>query len=84
VSRAFSFLDREYGIVLVDPPYSDPGIGKVVEELAGSRLIGRDTTVVVTHSSRLPLEPWYGGLHMVKEHRHGDSTIAVYRKETAA
>ena len=83
VSKALSFLDREYGIVLIDPPYSDPGIGKVVEELAGSRLIGRDTTVVITHSSRLPLESSYRELRMVKERRHGDSTIAIFRKEGA-
>ena len=81
VSRALSFLDREYGIVLVDPPYSDPSIGKVIEQLAESKLIGKDTVVVVTHSSRLPLEPSYAGLHMVKERRHGDSSIAIYRKE---
>jgi 16S rRNA (guanine(966)-N(2))-methyltransferase RsmD len=84
VAKALSFLDREYGIVLIDPPYSDPNIGKVVEELAGSRLIGRNTTVVVTHSSRLRLESWYGGLHMVKEHRHGDSAIAIYQRESEA
>jgi 16S rRNA (guanine(966)-N(2))-methyltransferase RsmD len=82
VARALSFLDKEYGIVLIDPPYSDPGIGKVVEELAGSRIVGPETTVVVTHSTRLPLEPGYGGLRMIKEHRHGDSSIAIYRKET--
>jgi 16S rRNA (guanine(966)-N(2))-methyltransferase RsmD len=84
VGKALSFLDREYGIVLIDPPYSDPGIGRVVEELAGSRLIGAETTVVVTHSSRIPLEKSYGGLHMLKEHRHGDSSIAIYRKESTA
>jgi 16S rRNA (guanine966-N2)-methyltransferase len=84
VAKALSFLDREYGIVLVDPPYSDPSIGKVVQQLAGSSLVGQDTVVVVTHSSRLPLESAYGGLRMVKEHRHGDSSIAIYRKESVA
>lgn len=84
VARALSFLEGEYGIVLIDPPYSDPGIGKVVEQLAASPLISKDTTVVVTHSSRLPLEASYGALHKVKEHRHGDSSIAVYRKEITA
>jgi 16S rRNA (guanine(966)-N(2))-methyltransferase RsmD len=84
VARALSFLDGEYGIVLVDPPYSDPSIGKVVCQLAESSLVGQDTVVVVTHSSRLPLESAYSGLHMVKEHRHGDSSIAIYRKESIA
>jgi 16S rRNA G966 N2-methylase RsmD len=84
VARALSFLDKEYGIILIDPPYSDPSIGKVVAQLADSALVGQDTTVVVTHSSRLPLDAAYGGLRMVKEHRHGDSSIAIYRKESMA
>jgi 16S rRNA (guanine966-N2)-methyltransferase len=82
VGKAISFLDKEYGIILVDPPYSDPLIGEVVEQLAGSTLVGPETTVVVTHSSRLPLAATYGGLRMVKERRHGDSSIAIYSKES--
>jgi 16S rRNA (guanine966-N2)-methyltransferase len=84
VSKALSFLNKEYGVVLMDPPYSDPSIGKTVLQLAESNLVGQDTVVVVTHSSRLPLEPAYGSLHMVKEHRHGDSSIAIFRKESSA
>jgi 16S rRNA (guanine966-N2)-methyltransferase len=82
VGKALSFFDKEYGIILVDPPYSDPSISEVVEQLAASPIVGQDTTVVVTHSSRLPLAATYGGLRMVKEHRHGDSSIAIYRKES--
>jgi len=37
--------------------------------------------VVVTHSPHFPLNSTYATLNLVKEHRHGDSCIAVYRKE---
>ena len=84
VENALVSLKEEYGIVLVDPPYSDPSIGKVIQQLAEGSLVGRNTVVVVTHSSRVFLEPTYGSLRMLKEHRHGDSTIAIYRKETTA
>ncbi len=84
VANALSSLKEEYGIVLIDPPYSDPSIGKVIQQLAETNLVGQDTVVVVTHSSRVSLEPNYGTLHMKKEHRHGDSTIAIFRKETRA
>ena len=84
VTKAISFLDKEYDIVLVDPPYSDPSIGKMVEQLAASKLVGQDTVVVVTHSSRLPLEPSYNALHVIKERRHGDSSIAIYMKESSS
>ena len=83
VSRAISVLDGEYNIVLMDPPYKDTSVHEVVRQIAGSKLVGDQTIVVVTHSPHLPLEPAYGSLHMLKEHRHGDSVIAIYKKEIA-
>ena len=80
VTRAITFLDKEYDIILMDPPYSDMSIGNTVNQLAGSRLVGKETILVITHSPRLSVEPVYGSLCLVKEHRHGDSMIAIYRK----
>jgi 16S rRNA (guanine966-N2)-methyltransferase len=80
-AKALSVLDREYGIVLMDPPYADTSIGDLVEQLANSKLINQDSIVVVTHSSRFPLKLNYGKLIQFKEHRHGDSTISIYHKE---
>lgn len=84
VVKALSFLDKEYGIILMDPPYSNSLIGNLVEQLATSKLVGADTTLVVTHSPHLSLSPAYPPLNLVKEYRHGDSCIAVYRKEVKA
>ena len=79
--KAISFLDKEYDIILIDPPYSDTYIGNLIMQLANSKLVGDKTTVVVTHSSRLSLEPAYSALKLIKERRHGDSSIAIYQKE---
>ena len=38
--------------------------------------------VVVTHSPHLHLDSTYATLNLIKEHRHGDSCIAVYQKES--
>jgi len=81
VAKALSFLDKEYSIVLMDPPYSNSSIGNVVAQLATSELVGTGSIVVVTHSPRLSLDSAYGTLNLAKERRHGDSCIAVYRKE---
>ncbi len=81
VAKALSFLDKEYGIILIDPPYSDTSIGDVLTQLAVSKLIGQKTTLVVTHSPHLSLNSTYAKLTLFKEHRHGDSCIALYRKE---
>ncbi len=84
VAKALSFLDKEYSIILMDPPYSNSSIGSVVTQLATSKLVGTDTTLVVTHSPHLPLNSTYAPLNLIKEHRHGDSCIAVYQKEDTA
>lgn len=81
VAKAISFLEEEYSIVLMDPPYSDSSIGSLVQQLATSKLVGTESIVVVTHSPHLPLNSTYATLHMLKERRHGDSCITVYQKE---
>ena len=84
VAKALSFLDKEYGIILMDPPYSNSSIGNMVTQLAASKLVGANSIVVVTHSPHFPLSSTYATLNLVKEYRHGDSCIAIYRKEGMA
>ncbi len=81
VVKTISTLDKKYDIILIDPPYADTSIGDTLTKIANSKLVGDNTVLVVTHSSHLSLSPAYGGLNMVKERRHGDSFIAIYRKE---
>jgi len=81
VAKALSFLEEEYSIILIDPPYADTSIGSLVQQLATSKLVGTESILVVTHSPHLPLEPTYAPLHVLKERRHGDSCITVYQKE---
>ncbi len=80
VAKAISFMDKEYNIILMDPPYSNSLIGNLITQLAESGVVGDSSVVVVTHSSLLPFNSTYGALQLIKEHRHGDSCIAVFRK----
>jgi 16S rRNA (guanine(966)-N(2))-methyltransferase RsmD len=79
--KVFSFLNKEYNIILMDPPYSNTSTGDLITEIASSGLAGAKTTVVVSHSSRLPLNQTYGALNLIKERRHGDSCISFFQKE---
>ena len=81
VQKALSFLAKEYDIILMDPPYKNKAIGGVISQVAGSDLVNSRSVVVVTHSPHLQLEDNYALLQKTKEHRHGDSCIAIYRKE---
>jgi 16S rRNA (guanine966-N2)-methyltransferase len=79
--RSLSTLGKEYNIILMDPPYANTTNEDFILQLAQSKLVGEKTTVVVTHSSRIPLEQSYAALKMVKEQRHGDSCVSFYQKE---
>jgi 16S rRNA (guanine966-N2)-methyltransferase len=81
VAKAISFLDKEYSIILMDPPYYNPSICRIMEQLADSKLVSDKSMVVVTHSPRRPLNSAYATLNLIKEYRHGDSVIALYHKE---
>jgi len=81
VNRALRQMDTDYDLVLIDPPYADKSIGRVLTGLAGSPAVSERTTVVVTHSARFDLAPDYAALKMYRERRHGDSVISFYRKE---
>lgn len=81
VAKAISFLDKEYNVILMDPPYSNTSIGDTVTQLATSGLVSPATTLMITHSPHLPLAESYAPLCLIKEQRHGDSCISIYRKE---
>jgi len=81
VEKALTILNKTYSFIVVDPPYKDENIGILLEKIAKSRLVGKDTILVSTHGSRLKLPVNLADMNLVKEHRHGDSTISVYAKE---
>jgi 16S rRNA (guanine(966)-N(2))-methyltransferase RsmD len=79
VNRALDLVDKEYNLILIDPPYPSPEIDSILEQLANSRLVGCSTVVCSTHSSRRPLRQAYSSMKMFKELRHGDSTATFFR-----
>ncbi len=79
VAKAFSILNGEYGILLMDPPYVDSYVGTTVEKLASSDLAGKESTLVIEHSRRVPLEERYGDFRQIRNLHHGDSYVSVYQ-----
>jgi 16S rRNA (guanine966-N2)-methyltransferase len=81
VSKALAFLDSSYDIIFMDPPYSDPSTNSLLTNLAKSDLLGENSTIVLCHANRFPLNSNYDGLHLVKQRRYGDTFIFIYQKE---
>jgi len=81
VSKALSILEEGYDVIFLDPPYSDSSLISTLKELFSSRLARPDSTIVVQHSSHQALPVVLKQFHLVKNRRHGDTCISIYRKE---
>jgi 16S rRNA (guanine966-N2)-methyltransferase len=81
VSKALAFLSSSYDIIFIDPPYSDPSTNNLLINLAKSKLLEENSTIVLCHANRFPLNSDYDGLHLVKQRRYGDTFIFIYQKE---
>ena len=81
VLKALTFLENEYDIIFMDPPYSDTSIEELVMQLDNSKLVGNHTLIMVSHSSRVPLNNRYGSLQLTKKKRYGDTSLSIYRRE---
>lgn len=81
VNKALDFLNNSYDIIFVDPPYSDPSTNNLLTNLAKSKLLAENSTIVLCHANRFPLNSNYDGLHLVKQRHYGDTFISVYQKE---
>ena len=83
VNRALAFLGNNYyNIAFMDPPYSDSTASNLLAILANSKLLmGGNSTVVVCHANRFPLNPQYGGLCLAKQRRYGDTFISIYHRD---
>jgi len=77
--RALSILARQYGILLLDPPYDDTSFPALAEKLVSSPLVGTGSTIVVEHSRRTELGRRYGDFLEIKTIRHGDSCVSVFQ-----
>lgn len=81
VSKAITFLDKSYDIIFVDPPYSNSTTSNLLVNLAKSKLLGGNSTIVLCHANRFPLNSDYDGLHLIEQRRYGDTFIFIYQKE---
>lgn len=83
VSTALTFLKEPYDIIIMDPPYDDRGIHAIILRLSTSNLCPLKGIVVVLHSSRVALNQAYGDLLLLKQRKHGDTSLSFFRKEGA-
>jgi len=81
VKKALNFLNRSYDIIFIDPPYSNSTTNNLLVNLATSKLLSRNSIIVLCHANRFPLNSDYDGLHLIEQRRYGDTFISIYQKE---
>ena len=81
VEKAMSFLNGPYDIIFLDPPYADTGAARAFEVLSNSGLVGGQTVVVLEHSNRASYPSTVGKLELIKDRRHGDTRVSIYKQE---
>jgi 16S rRNA (guanine(966)-N(2))-methyltransferase RsmD len=79
-NQALSRLNREYSIVLLDPPYSDSSLLSTLEKLLNSSLAGANSTVAVQYSCHQPLPSVIDRFRIAKDRHYGDTRISIYRE----
>jgi 16S rRNA (guanine966-N2)-methyltransferase len=81
VLKELENLEKQYDLVLMDPPYADKSLETVLDKIGNSNKINENSLVVLTHSSRVNVAGNYGKLALIKSKRHGDTTISIYKTE---
>lgn len=71
--------DREYDLVLADPPYGvgEYAVGQMLEALVTRGWVGEGSIVVLERSSRSPDTTWPDGLAPDRVKKYGETRIEV-------
>jgi len=77
--KALCTLDRQYGLIFLDPPYAEDIESGVLPLLVASPLVGNETTIVVEHRNTTAPSETYGNFRMAKRLRHGDTCVSIFQ-----
>jgi 16S rRNA (guanine966-N2)-methyltransferase len=79
-----AYLTRDeppYDLIILDPPYADPEIARILTRVAASSLVQSGTIVVVGHWPRIDLPERVGRLDRLRLRCHGDSCFSIYEAD---
>ncbi|MBI2903541.1 MAG: 16S rRNA (guanine(966)-N(2))-methyltransferase RsmD [Candidatus Methylomirabilis oxyfera] len=74
---------RRFDLIFLDPPYERSGAVAALSLDAAAGLLGPSGIVILEHSIKTQPIPLPHGLAWVREVRHGDSILQLYRQEAA-
>lgn len=81
VLKGFSRMPARFGMVFMDPPYSEGLAHKAMEALAVSGVVAEEGIVVVEYRKTDLLQQTYGDLTLTRVLEFGDTRVSIYRRE---
>ncbi len=81
VAKALQFLSGPYDVIFMDPPYASPELGILMANPSLSHPLAGGGFLVVLHSSRVTVSPVDTSLKLIKQRKHGDTTLSIFQKE---
>lgn len=81
VLKEFSARRARFGMVFMDPPYSESLAHRAMAALALSGVVTEDGIVVAEHRKEDLLEQTYGELVLTRVLKFGDTWVSIYRRE---
>jgi 16S rRNA (guanine966-N2)-methyltransferase len=73
--------EGRFDLIFLDPPYATTLAVRTLRALAGSRVCGPGSEIVVQHSTRAPLPPVEGLAEHRRARRFGDTALTFLRSE---
>lgn len=83
-TRVQQFIEtaREpYDFVVMDPPYADPDIEQIIEQVSFSGAVESGTVLLIGHAPYLELPEQAGRFRRLRERCHGDSCFSIFEIE---
>jgi len=80
--RRAAFRSRSFDLIFLDPPYLRVEAAPALSLIASTALLAPNGIAILERSTRSDPIPTPGGLARVREVRHGDSILQLYRRET--
>jgi 16S rRNA (guanine966-N2)-methyltransferase len=70
--------ESRYAIIVMDPPYADPVIEQMIQNVVAADILDDEGILIIGHSPRVELQDGYPGLARRKFRRLGDSCFSIY------
>lgn len=79
--RSLARRNESFDYIFLDPPYDRGLAGGTLEIIAQCNLLRDSGTLVVEHSTRETVKPFYGSLRLHDQRRYGDTLLSFYQTQ---